>query len=103
MRPMAVSREQMLAGQKPIVAMALAENPPSTEYPKALDSLSALHSQGKRVCGRIGKVLIHSVKAEYTRLVDDASERVIAGDSSALADLESEDDISTRFEAERGA
>ena len=102
MRKMPVSQAQMLAGQKAVIALALSENPVKKLY-QALADAKVINDQYNVIVKQVETTMHHQVNAEYQRLVDDASARVLTGDVTALEDLESEKDIGTRFEAERSA
>ena len=101
-RRMPISQDRMLAGQKPVVALALKENnlPAVT---KALGEAKAIHVKYSAIVGRVQESLHDQVTSEYQRLVDGASERVVNGDAGALDALETKTDIETRFNAERDA
>jgi hypothetical protein len=103
MKPLPISTPDLTARQHSVVKAALLENPPSGAFGKALAEGRELHGKYKEICRLIQNSLHQNVSLEYQRLVNEASERVISGDAAALADLESQADITSRFEAERTA
>lgn len=97
-------QDQVLRAQKPIVALAFKGK---SEARQAIDAAllegKALHRQNKALQAENQAALQHAVGAEYARLVDGATEKLLAGHPAALGDLESEADLGTRFQAERDA
>jgi len=100
-RAMPFDKAAMLPAQKPVVAMALEAAPPEPAFGAALKELKAIHKDYRRHVNEVDNLTIAHVKIAYRQLVEEKGARLIAGDPTVLDDLENEQDVANRFDAER--
>lgn len=97
-------RSQMLLARRPSITMALAAKKAAAKIvDEAVAKAKALHEQYKQLTADNRRAMRHNVDKTTRELVSAASEKLMAGDATALDGLESAADISSRFETERHA